>query len=64
VPGVQDVRQILDVKIGGETYTEHVTDAISCSIPASRWTQQKEDEIVAALRLAVERAVIQAPLRS
>jgi len=41
-----------------------VTDAISCSIPASRWTQQKEDEIVAALRLAVERAVIQAPLRS
>lgn len=45
-------------------YTEPVTDAISCSIPASRWTQQREDEIVAAMRLAAERAVAQAPLRS
>lgn len=43
-------------------YTEPVTDAISCSIPSSRWTQEGEDEIVTAMRSSVERALAQAPL--
>ncbi|WP_316667232.1 IclR family transcriptional regulator [uncultured Propionibacterium sp.] len=44
-------------------YAAPVTDAISCSLPVSRATQERQAEIVAAMRMAVERAVSQAPLR-
>ncbi|MDY5160562.1 IclR family transcriptional regulator [Actinotignum urinale] len=43
-------------------YNSPVRDAISCSIPTSRWSAEKEREIANAMRIAVHRIVDSAPI--
>ncbi|MDY5148053.1 IclR family transcriptional regulator [Actinotignum schaalii] len=43
-------------------YESPVRDAISCSIPSARWSAEREAEIAAAMRTAVNRILDSAPI--